>query len=272
MAVELSSIDNIADLIYMRFAEDMNKMHFLFCYKNGEKHFIFQELQAIPVKRLVYTPSDYTITFCASWCSQENPDSLVIDANKEQVAIWKNLTDRSRPYNGAVNQFGVHSPQWGIANRQTDYQYYYDSKKRQKMGKKFDTFTEVRIENVYSFNLYNWGFEIFSNSINLFAITHKHLFPYSLNDHGTDMSDRQGRAFRRDVVEGMPVNAPIKWTGWSFEITSNPQLENQLISYWRKRDVSDDLYDDFYEEIVETMRKPEDEIPNVGQKKIDIDI
>ena len=96
MPIKLYDLKDIANIIKMKYGNYFNKMNFVFCVKKDiDSYFIFQEIQAMPIKRIVYHESNNSVSFVASWAAWNNPYSLVADANYDKIENWKDLLDRS---------------------------------------------------------------------------------------------------------------------------------------------------------------------------------
>ena len=86
MPIKLNDISNIATIVKTKYGNDLCHMNFIFCFKKKENsYFIFQEIQGMPIKRIVYHESNNSVSLMASWASWANPYALVADANYAQT-------------------------------------------------------------------------------------------------------------------------------------------------------------------------------------------
>lgn len=225
--------DKIPTVVYSQFAHYMPSMHWLFCYKSSmNNYYIFQEIAAMPAKKLMAIPSDFTIGCSASWSAWDCMDSIIFNADKEALSVWRDLLNRTPAMNVQMNSYGAHDRDWTMnMDRHEDLEFRNQHKKKKSRNRKFNTFLEFKIEKVYAFYMYQWGFEILSPSINLVAITNKFRFPYGLNDHEVDVTAVQA--------------AKMEWNGMRFVRTQPAETESMrdLFSYWRaeEEDTEDEL-------------------------------
>lgn len=283
MAIRLSDIKNIATIVKMKYGDMLNKMSFIFCCKiDRSRYFIFQEIQAMPIQRLIYNDSNTSVVFVAGWSAWSNPYALVSDANFDKIENWKDLLDRSRSYNSYIKiDGGFDTFRWRSINRE-------NRKEKKKVHKtKFDTFVEFRIEKIERATFNYWGFELFSPTLSLIAIWNKGAtFPYQILEEIEEAS----QSIDEDGLEEVSVvSAPISkvtWQGKSFNIeektVSNPsysylshsQGEYNQDSYWDKNEF-DEVNDLFDEEIANKLladKEDDETIFDVGQRSVDLDL
>ena len=120
MAVEvLKDLTDIANKIKYKYAKQLHRMIFVFCYKrNDGRSFIFQELTSVPIQRFIYHSSNNSISFTAAWSAWGNPYALVSDGRHGGTEVWADLFDRSKPNNTNINQFGTfNADEWTLINR-----------------------------------------------------------------------------------------------------------------------------------------------------------
>lgn len=302
MAIKLKKLDEIATIIKIKYGNNLYRMNFIFCFKKDpQSYFIFQEFQGMPIKRIVYHKSNNSVTFLASWSSWTNPFAMVADANFENIENWKDLQDRSRPYNSYIEGGGFNKGLW----RSVDRRNKTEKKKRHK--KKTDTFTEFRIDRIERANFNSWGFEIYSPTISMIAFNSKYNFPYHVED--IESTDGEQSDFIDDTepisefdVSTIPQTR-ISWQGGRFNIPSfnndeeevsvisqsnsmtpgliesvwggsGADLSEGLSSYWCAKELDEEnhKFDEEMREILERKNYEDDEKPvlEVGQKKIDL--
>ncbi len=293
MPIKLDNIKNIATIIKTKYGNNLCEMNFVFCFKkSANSYFIFQEIQGMPIKRVVYHESNNSVSFMASWAAWSNPYSLVTDANFDKLENWKDLLDRSRPYNSFIDvDGGFQQNLW----KSTDKRNKNEKDKRHK--KKTDTFVEFRIDKIKRATFNRWGFELYSPTISIIGFRRKRHFPYVVQDiELIDVNDDS--AFIPVGVEDNPIFGSdiighnngsihqVSWQGGSFnipEITDSNEEVSQvssgqlgsmvdLSSYW---DINscDEENDKFDEEIANNLlddREFDEIIFDVGQKEIDL--
>lgn len=281
MPTKIPDIKHIANIIKLRFNEQLYKMHFIFCYKMGQgKYFIFQEVQGMPIQRLIYGESNNSVTFVASWAAWGNPFALISDSTEDKMPVWKDLLDRSRPYNAYLTNGGFDATHWHSQDRQNK------KEKKRNHKSKSDTFFEFRIDKIERACFYSWGFELFSPQLNLIALKRKDLFPYQVEevDHNTTTNSES----LSSVIQNNSLK--VEWSGRSFNIAIPSGVQTHTYpdgalnsgeavniyepdSYWDKNecDEANDLFD---EEIAEILLADDEEtkerILDVGQRNIDL--
>jgi hypothetical protein len=249
----------------------------------------------MPIKRIVHHESNNSVTFTASWAAWANPYAMIADANYDQIENWKDLQDRSRPYNSFIKEGGFSRGHWLSVNKRNQ------TEKKKKHKSKYDTFVEFRVDKINRANFNNWGFELYSPTISMIGISAKLSFPYPVtdvpgseilaptpptsfygfnqlpvaqNEYSVTADDDDGISFHR-----------VSWQGGSFRI---PEFDSEeevsqvsnsqgmpggqgcdLSSYWSADELEeeDDL---FNEEITNMLQDDEDIILDVGQKKVNL--
>ena len=182
MSIEIKDINGVVNCLKSNYITRLSTMSFLMGVKDiGDEYYIYQEISGLPIKRFVCSPADRTFSIAASWHSREHWYSLVRDANDEEIEAWKELLDRSRPFNSRLNKDGLTRKDWMIIEKAI-FNPYRKSNKKYKLPKtdKFDTFIEMRIPFVNKVNFYEWGFEFVSNKMIMAGMIHKNLFPYAI--------------------------------------------------------------------------------------------
>jgi hypothetical protein len=254
-------------------------MHSVFCLNtNKNSYFIFQEIQCLPISRIVYQESNNSVSFVASWSSWSNPYSLVADANYEKVANWKDLLDRSRSYNSYIcADGGFNNNYWKSASRQNT------TEKTKRHKDKSDTFIEFRIDKITKAVYNEFYFELYSPTISVIAFKRRSFFPYIFDD-GKSVSDSDtDYRITYDPVSHCADNSySVSWQNRTFNIskldpeasrvsTYNVVSLSDLSSYWEKEDNEDEnkLFD---KELGNYFLDERDNknIVNVGQKEIDL--
>jgi hypothetical protein len=308
MAIKLTDIKDIANIIKTKYGQDLYMMSFVFCFKkSANSYFIFQEIQGMPIKRVVYHESNNSVTFAASWASWSNPFALVADANCEKLESWKDLQDRSRPYNSYIEvDGGFNTSEWTLVNKQNKK----EKKKRHK--NKSDSFFEFRIDKIDRAVFKNDYFELYSPTISMIAFKGKYSFPYKndFEDDGSEHADpstQLGQVYTTPIffssVHGpqdwntpvfpTPVEEPeeteilkVSWQGRSFHI---PEFHDNageitpvssgdipggggcdLTSYWVKDDEDSKEFDEEMGNYFLDDREKDDSILDVGQKEINL--
>ena len=280
--IKLADLKGIATIVKSNYAHIMHEMHFVFGVKTKRGTFlIFQELFGAPIERFVYHEANNSITFVAAWSSWTNPNSLVADANGEMIENYRDLLDRSRPYNAKLTSVGAfNSTQWTSVNRQNK------KEKRKKHKNKVDTFFEFRIEGIEKAVFSKWGMELYSSVLSMVAVHHRTWFPYYID--GVDDVDGGGvvdsGVHHPIPILGQPV-LEFKWSGKTFDVNASvstcpsviyhiPENEpqNSRLSYWEKADcdVENEVFDEDIADILLDDRNNDDEILDVGQRDIDL--
>ena len=287
--IKLNSLENIATIMKTKYGGNLYQMNFIFCVKTGvDSYFIFQEIQGMPIRRIVYHDSNNSVTFVAAWASWNNPYALVLDANYNRIGNWKDVMDRSRPYNSYIKiDGGFNSKGWESFDR---------SNKTEKVNKhrksKKDVFVEFRIDKVERAIFNEWGFELYSSTISVMGFRGRSFFPY--NVEGAEQNTNYGTPLMAPTAyisdSGTPIDNPeqddinliskVTWQGKSFSITA-PVYDDDvsqgyggvdLSSYWNADD-EDEENDKFDEEIANMLledREEDDSVLDVGQKKINL--
>jgi hypothetical protein len=308
MPIKLNDISSIATIIKTKYGGRLCDMHFLFCFKkSNNSYFIFQEIQGMPVRRIVYQESNNSVTFSAGWSSWANPYALVVDANYEEIENWKDVVDRARPYNSYIEvDGGFNAGEWQYANKSNKT----EKKKRHK--NKVDTFAEFRIDKIRRAVFNNWGFEIYSPTISMVGFVSRNFFPYQVSDaegnqiNNLDSSgspsyipayipppssyppnpvdiDEDDDDEEYSITESNSTNKVV-WQGNSFYVpehyeesedisqvsTGNGGAGYDLSSYWDENDVDDDGFDEELADMLIRDKKAEEKIINVGQREINL--
>jgi hypothetical protein len=293
MPIKLNSLETIATIIKTKYGANLYNMNFIFCLKkeNGS-YFIFQEFQGMPIKRVVYHESNNSVTLVASWSAWSNPYAMITDANFESIEQWKDLQDRSRPYNSYIQGGGFNTSMWKSANR------YNKTEKKKKHKNRYDTFVEFRVDKIHRANFNEWGFELYSDTISMIAFRHRNSFPYNLMDAAGEEPSAPvyGLGFNQHPpvdtdADGIFSNR-ITWQGGSFKIpnfTNEEELSqissnntiggtddfgggDGLSSYWdaNEHDEENELFDQELSNMLLSNREKDDTIFDVGQKQVDL--
>lgn len=289
--VKLTDIKDIANIVKSNYAECLNVMHFYFCYKIGPtKYFIFQEIQGMPIQRLVYHESNNSVSFVAAWAAWGNPYALVADANNQKIKVWRDLLDRSRPYNYQTNKVGNFTiNEWTTTYRKSKYE------QKRKLKTRTDTFVEFRVENIERAVFNESNFQLFSPTLSLLACMSKQYFPYTMDGEVDEDFEDQLVAATQPVLddssEPIEMNSPIlrlSFSGKSFDVSCVSGVEPPVlgmgstsytssvsdgkISYWDKNecDPENELFDEEVAEILLNERKISEVIFDVGQRRPDL--
>jgi len=280
MSIKLTDIKNIATIVKTKYGGDLHHMNFVFCFKKSrDSYFIFQEIQGMPIKRVVYHESNNSVSLVASWSSWSNPFAMVADANFEKIANWKDLQDRSRPYNSYIEiDGGFNSVDWKSVDRENK------TEKKKKHKDKTDAFVEFRIDQVNKAIFDENSFELYSPTISLIAFRSRHRFPYSFEDDG---SEYEGGNYSSPMVpyNSLPPTI-ISWQGRSFNITYSSHGQSVPLyeispypggvidtsSYWVKEE-SDEENREFDIKVANYFleeKEDDDGILDVGQREVDL--
>jgi len=280
--IKLSDIKNIATIIKTKYGNNLYKMNFIFCVqKDANSYFIFQEIQGMPIRRIVYHESNNSVTFTASWSAWANPFAIVADANCEQIENWKDVLDRSRPYNSYIDvEGGFNKQEW----KSVDKINRTEKKKRHKH--KTDTFVEFRVDRIQRAIFNEWGFELYSPTISMIGFKSRHSFPHEVFDvPGTsdDEFDDDGPTLDENEVFAYVTT----WQGGTFRITefennsdeisqisaeSNAFFNYDLSSYWdiNESDEENEKFDEEMASVFLDEREDDETIFDVGQKKVNL--
>jgi hypothetical protein len=230
MPIKLKNLNDIATIIKTKYGDNLSNMNFIFCFKQGtNSYFIFQEFQGMPIKRIVYHESNNSVTFVASWSAWSSPYSLVADANFEKIENWKDLQDRSRPYNSYIEEGGFNKSMWTSVNRKNK------TEKKKKHKNKLDTFVEFRVDRIRRANFNAWGFELYSNTISMIGFHNKSTFPYNLQDVEGQYSGAPVLGYGFNQNAGPPTDDDgvfsnrVTWQGGSFDTPEFESDTEQLI-------------------------------------------
>jgi hypothetical protein len=271
----IGDFSKIPTLLHIHFGEHLPSMRFLFSVRVGDEQYIFQEIKGLPIKGIVTSEVDYSIGWSSSWSSWECTDALLVDAEKNEIEVWRELLQRSRPDNMQPTQIGATSNGWrSQRSRPRDAQF--KNGRKGKKNRKFDTLCEFKVRQVTGFYLWFYGFEVISDTI-CFMGFRPRLFPYRLDDHG-----RLLNTYEADEIQ---------WTGRHF-VWQEPEVGDHLetgaespvnmafgtaskigpISWWTKDNV--DMGDDFDEEMVQIFegKSRRHEILDIGQRKTILDL
>jgi len=291
MPIKLTDLKSIATIIKTKYGRNLYQMNFVFCFKKSyDSYFIFQEIQGMPIKRVVYHESNNSVSFVASWSSWSNPYSLVADANYNHIENWKDLQDRSRSFNSYIKIDGGFNSIWESHSRQNRVE------KRKRHKDKTDAFVEFRIDKVTRAAFNEWGFELYSPTINMVAFIHRHLFPYVFEDDGSQyetnlsipgiINSSLGNSSAQAVSSEEIISTMISWQGRSFSLSKKVNnsdsgittiapygyVESDLESYWdaSEDDIENEEFDIEMGHYFLEERENNDKILNVGQKEIDL--
>lgn len=299
MPIKLKDLKDVATIIKTKYGDNLNHMNFIFCFKkDARSYFIYQEIQGMPIKRIVHHESNNSVTFTASWASWANPYAMIADANYDQVENWKDLQDRSRPYNSFIKEGGF-TRHWASLNKRNK------TEKKKKHKTKYDTFVEFRVDKINRANFNDWGFELYSPTISMIGISRRHSFPYDVENIPDTfqsmpvapiLNPNYSYGFNQQPVAQNEYSATasddgisvykVSWQGGSFRIPefdseeevsniSNPQGVPgghgcDLSSYWSAEESAEDD-EMFSEEITDILNNDEDNvILDVGQKKVNL--
>jgi len=293
MAIKLNNLDSIATIIKTKYGANLYNMNFIFCFKKGNgSYFIFQEFQGMPIKRVVYHGSNNSVTFVSSWSSWSSPYSMIADANFESIEQWKDLQDRSRPYNSYIENGGFNNSMWKSVNR------YNKTEKKKKHKNRSDTFVEFRVDKLRRVNFNEWGFELYSDTISMIGFNSRHSFPYDVQDveQQQPIAPVYGLGFNQhpsspdEDSDGIFTNR-VTWQGGSFHVpgftaeeelsqlsSGNYMQENGygentgFSSYWDSNecDEENELFDQEISNMLLDNREKDDTILDVGQKQVDL--
>lgn len=295
MSIRLNDLSKIATIIKTKYGCNLYEMNFIFCFKkHSNSYYIFQEIQGMPIKRIVYHESNNSVTFVASWASWSNPFAMVADANYDQIESWKDLQDRGRPLNSYINiKGGFNNNDWVSANKQNKK----EKKKRHK--NKSDTFVEFRIDKIQRANFNKWGFELYSPTISMIGFESIRTFPYQINgieNYNTSVINPRPHphpdsnfhyGFNQQDEDSIFIHK-VSWQGGSFNI---PEFHNSsevvqvsnlqgghgsmcdLSSYWDINETSEEnnTLDEEIANLFLDNKEKEEKILDVGQRKIDLD-
>jgi hypothetical protein len=299
MAIKLKDLSEIATVIKTKYGNNLNHMNFIFCFKkDARSYFIYQEIQGMPIKRIVHHESNNSVTFTASWAAWANPFAMIADANYDQIENWKDLQDRSRPYNSFIKEGGFSRGHWASVNRRNK------TEKKKKHKTKYDTFVEFRVDKINRANFNDWGFELYSPTISMIGISRKHSFPYDvenipdtfqLSPTPPIINPNYSYGFNQQpvvpdeysaILEESISSYKVSWQGGSFRI---PEFDSEekvspvsnplgipggngcdLSSYWSADELKED--DEMFNEEMTNMLhdKDDDIILDVGQKKVNL--
>jgi len=293
MSIKLTDIKNIATIIKTKYGGNLHHMNFVFCFKKSrDSYFIFQEIQGMPIKRIVYHESNNSVSLMASWSSWSNPFAMVADANFEKIANWKDLQDRSRPYNSYIEiDGGFNSINWKSVDKENK------TEKKKKHKDKTDAFVEFRIDQIDKAVFNDDHFELYSPTISMVAFCSRHRFPYGFEDDGSEyegVSSITAPVYPATSLGSHSISSPtiISWQGRSFNITypvsdNSPYGEDMPLgsslsstiggpidtsSYWVKEE-SDEENREFDVTVANYFleeREDDDGILDVGQREVDL--
>lgn len=292
--MKLDSLKDIATIVQNKYGNHFHVMHFFFCYKiERNKYIIFQEIQSMPIKRLVYREPNNSVSLVAAWSAWGNPFATISDANNERIEKWKDLMDRSRPYNAVLNSVGAFDAmRWRASGRQNT------TEKEKRHKRKQDVFVEFRVDKIERAAFYRWGFELFSPALSLFAVKRKNLFPYLVK---MDIEEEQIYPVKEiegenSFVQGTNITH-VSWSGKRFDVTIlRPRIQdeeldpptsidnlglpafpisigNEALSYWDKNecDPENDEFDRKLADIILNNKKEyENDILDVGQRNTNL--
>jgi len=307
MSIRLNDLSGIANIIKTKYGNNLYQMSFIFCFKKDPtSYFIFQEIQGMPIKRVVYHKENNSVTFVASWASWSSPYALVADANFEQIENWKDLQDRSRPYNSYIKEGGFNKSQWRYVDKQNR------TEKNKKHKNKSDAFVEFRVDKIKRANFNNWGFELYSDTISIIGIISKYQFPYQLKDvEYKSFSNNMLGQVNHDLIVPEVYNDPedseliqlnidyineynipshiVTWQGGSFDILGfeknseesslihssgqNGTQEYSLESYWssKEEDEENDQFDEDIADMIFDTPLDDEMIFDIGQRRVNLD-
>ncbi len=300
--IRLADLKNISTIIKTKYGNNLFRMNFIFCIKKRyNSYFIFQEIQGMPIKRIVYHESNNSVSFAASWSSWGNPFALVADANYEKIEGWKDLLDRSRPYNNYIKiNGGFNEPTWTSIDRKNK------TEKKKKHKCKVDTFFEFRIDKIERAIFAKNVFELYSPTISMIGMISKISFPHLINnitniseeiispppppspppinsvnvnwDKDDDEEDNsslitnvswQGRSFNIQPLEGVGT----EFSSITLPDQGHHQGNYDLVSYWDEEEnrEANDLFDEEMGDII-SGRKKEDNVIDIGQRDVRLDL
>jgi hypothetical protein len=170
---ELSKISEILKLRYMRFFPEIVVL--LSCKNNNNENFIFQKIESFPLKNILFNKKNNSIFFTSVWAQKGRlgysqwknsnkpygTEANIDVRNGPDYLDWDEIqTTEEKMYginnrNSGVNKIGIYEKRWNIFAAQENT---------------YDASTDIRIEFINRINTYEWGFEILSDTISLFAI------------------------------------------------------------------------------------------------------
>jgi len=273
----IGDFSKIPTLLHIHFGEHLSSMRFLFSVRVGDKQYIFQEIKGLPIKGILTSEVDYSIGWTSSWSSWDCTDALLVDAEKKEIEVWRELMKRSRPDNMQPTQIGTTSSRWRTRALQAQPEpEFKNGSKGKKRNRKFDTLCEFKVREVTGFYLWFYGFEVISDTI-CFMGFRPRCFPYRLDDHGRLLNTYEAEE--------------IEWTGRHF-VWVEPEVGDHLeavagssvemafgttsqigpISWWRREDVN--MEDNFDEEMAQMFEEKarRHEILDIGQRKTILDL
>ena len=234
----LKNINDVAYAIKRRYKSYFNEIVILVCYKvNKSKYMIFQELTSFPITGVLYNKTNNSLAFNAQWGFEaEKVDNV---QKKVGVIDWEEIDNpRNMNIGAAVSNFGTFVLEWKV-------------KKFLKNDKNHNAITSIQIaiENIKMVGLYEWGFEVLSDTLNLIAVKYKNLFPYVLS-----------------ISQDQIRSTNIKWTGYSFEI-ENLEHKGYCLRWYAHPEIDENEED--FDQIIESLvlgNKLQD-VADIGQKK-----
>ncbi len=215
---------------------------------------------------------------------------MVVDDNYDKIENWKDLQDRSRPYNSYIKEGGFNPSSWKSANK------YNKTEKKKKHKNRSDTFVEFRVDKIRRANFNSWGFELYSPTISMIGFHSRYYFPYVVNDIQQDPMIIGGSGFGPNNVPPVDEDGifmhKVTWQGGSFNVPEFDDSEeiSQLStgnamhtdgselgsdgssSYWdyNEDDEENDLFDEEMYNMLLDDREKDDTILDVGQKKVNL--
>jgi hypothetical protein len=303
--IRLTDLKNIGTIIKTKYGNNLFRMNFIFCIKKRfNSYFIFQEIQGMPIKRIVYHKSNNSVSFVASWAAWGNPFALVADANYEKVEGWKDLQDRTRPYNNYIEiDGGFNETMWTSINRKNK------TEKEKKHKRKIDAFCEFRIDKIERAVFAEGVFELYSPTISMVGMTSRTKFPHLISDPVNESEETillsplpspfppplpvplsVNGNYPEDEEDDSSLITKVSWQGRSFNIQSFEEagseshsvtVPNQghiqggydLVSYWDENE-NREINDLFDEEIGDIIHGHEqkDGIVDVGQRDVRLNL
>ena len=240
--IRFNSLPEIARLIKQRCKKHWNDLNVVFCHRINENYyFIFQELKSLPLKSIEANEVNSSLYFRMKW---ENKLDNTNNIKKETSLIgWDDILSTEEKYalNSRTNKMGLYPKKWHLDNNKT-----------------YENRLNFRIENIDKICLYEWGFEIFSNTISIIALMNKNDFPYVVFSNNLNK-----KIILKNNITGNQFNVASKKEGYDDYF-----VKKEIQSYWLPKYINDED-EDFNEIMTELVKgNKKHKIQNVGQRNV----
>lgn len=180
--INFKKLEETVQVLVDRYRRSLPFMNIFFCCPHAKgNHYIFQELCNFPISGIIVNEQINAIEINAEWEADEKLRYLLpkhgfdIEINKTpKVMEWDGILNPNQERivrNLQSNRLGMTSPTWVVGSR-----VFVGSNNK----------LDIKLIDVHRINMYEWGFEMLSDTISIVAVRYEKNFPYKVNEEGEE--------------------------------------------------------------------------------------